>query len=305
MNPQALSTIHLELDLNAKTSIVGVLCCKVMRDGASRSWNIIKGKGKGGSQREHTVSRGSEVSDGFNGVERVRPVFENAFVGSQIAITHLQSAVANEIIVIIAPCSDHHFGIHYYFVVVAPIHVLVQHCETQIMDAFGYAFLTNFKATFSIRVAIRINQAISTMCGSARMMMRAVVMMVGLTLVVGIGRSNSEGGGDEAPKVTVRMTNDIGRDLVLTIHCRHEDEDLGEQVVQPRTNYEFSFIPNFWGTNLYTCQFSWEGGVSHFFDIFKMDRDYGHCTTCVWSIREYKPCRLNDQTHAFDDCFDW
>lgn len=49
----------------------------------------------------------------------------------------------------------------------------------------------------------------------------------------------------------VNITNDLGGDLTLTIHCKSADDDLGVHVLSPLISYEFVFRPNMWCVNLY------------------------------------------------------
>ncbi|XP_028773432.1 S-protein homolog 2-like [Neltuma alba] len=123
-------------------------------------------------------------------------------------------------------------------------------------------------------------------------------------LILIVGATTRSEAGIAIPKRTVRMTNDLGGGLDLTVHCKQKDEDLGVHLLHPNETYEFTFRPNFWGTTLYFCGFSWPG-VLHWFNIFTMKRDFKKCFTCIWQIRQDKPCRLGKKSHVFDDCYNW
>ncbi|XWS13511.1 hypothetical protein CRYUN_Cryun36dG0043300 [Craigia yunnanensis] len=103
--------------------------------------------------------------------------------------------------------------------------------------------------------------------------------------------------------VHVQISNDIGKDLDLTVHCKSKDDDLGNQVISYQNTWEFHFRPNVWGTTQYYCSMAWKGAF-HWFDIFVANRDYPYCHVCQWSIKPDGPCRFNYDTKKFD-CFKW
>ncbi|KAF5735404.1 hypothetical protein HS088_TW15G00906 [Tripterygium wilfordii] len=74
----------------------------------------------------------------------------------------------------------------------------------------------------------------------------------------------------------------------FNIHCLSGDDDLGEHQVTHQQDYHFAFTPNFIGTTLFHCTFSWPGQF-HKFDIYKATRD--GCTTCKWDIYSTGPYR--------------
>ncbi|WZZ52360.1 hypothetical protein YC2023_052467 [Brassica napus] len=67
----------------------------------------------------------------------------------------------------------------------------------------------------------------------------------------------------------------------------------------------FRFHVNISKTTKYRCHFSWYGGGSHYFDIFKVSRDntpFGKvpiCKECIWEVRKESRdgkssiCRIN------------
>ncbi|XP_038698049.1 S-protein homolog 5-like [Tripterygium wilfordii] len=75
-------------------------------------------------------------------------------------------------------------------------------------------------------------------------------------------------------KVTTHINNDLGPGIDLTLHCKSKEDDLGEHVLQYHDQgYEFRFRPNIWGSTLFFCSFSWQGGPIHWFDIYDYRRD--------------------------------
>ncbi|KAL6292379.1 hypothetical protein ACE6H2_000521 [Prunus campanulata] len=60
----------------------------------------------------------------------------------------------------------------------------------------------------------------------------------------------------------VNITNDLGGDLTLTIHCKSGDHDLGAHVLPPLISYEFVFRPNMWWTTQYFCSVEWPAHIT-------------------------------------------
>ncbi|KAK9725544.1 hypothetical protein RND81_05G152300 [Saponaria officinalis] len=86
------------------------------------------------------------------------------------------------------------------------------------------------------------------------------------------------------PETTVHITHILGQNVVLNVHCKSKDDDLGEQVLTQGISYEFRFRPNFWGTTLFFCNFSWEGR-SQSCTIYEYNRDIDRCCDiCMWSV---------------------
>ncbi|KDP44437.1 hypothetical protein JCGZ_16270 [Jatropha curcas] len=105
-------------------------------------------------------------------------------------------------------------------------------------------------------------------------------------------------------KKTVNITNDLGPNTDLRVHCKSKDDDLGEKLLHFRGYFTFQFHPNFWGTTLFYCLMKWQN-VYHYFDIYIDDRDDKRCTVCLWLIRASGPCMLNRDTQKVNVCFPW
>ncbi|XP_024924731.1 S-protein homolog 5-like [Ziziphus jujuba] len=107
-------------------------------------------------------------------------------------------------------------------------------------------------------------------------------------------------------KEVVTIVNALGPDLVLTVHCKSKDDDLGiHNIPYKDGNYSFTFKPNIWGTTQYWCNFLWIGG-NHYFDIYIDMRDYPICNNvCSWQIYPNGPCLYNRSTQKFDLCHGW
>ncbi|KAK9102503.1 hypothetical protein Sjap_019757 [Stephania japonica] len=73
----------------------------------------------------------------------------------------------------------------------------------------------------------------------------------------------------------------------LNIHCKSKDDDLGEQALSPRKEFNWSFKDNIAGTTLFWCAMNWKDNngktLDQSFDVYKSSIV---CTTdCWWSAR--------------------
>ncbi|GMY26903.1 S-protein homolog 5-like [Fagus crenata] len=53
------------------------------------------------------------------------------------------------------------------------------------------------------------------------------------------------------------MTNNLGANLDVTVHCKSKDDDLGAQLLNPSGTYEFRFVPSFEGITQFFCRMEW------------------------------------------------
>lgn len=86
------------------------------------------------------------------------------------------------------------------------------------------------------------------------------------------------------PKTLVHITNYLDPGTNLTVDCNGQGKDVGTQVINYGLYYEFRFIPNFWSTTRYFCNFTWSGGSQGCY-IYKYHRDLHRCCdTCMWNV---------------------
>ncbi|XP_021607741.1 S-protein homolog 5 [Manihot esculenta] len=83
---------------------------------------------------------------------------------------------------------------------------------------------------------------------------------------------------------TVNITNNLGANIELNVHCKSKNDDLGQQQIPYKDFWYFKFRPNFWGTTLFYCSMNWEQ-ISHWFNIYVDARDNPKCIICQWSIQ--------------------
>ncbi|KAJ0084861.1 hypothetical protein Patl1_29710 [Pistacia atlantica] len=72
--------------------------------------------------------------------------------------------------------------------------------------------------------------------------------------------------------MVVKIFNEIGKGIPLTVKCKLGDKDLEKKLVYYKEYYKFSFNPRPKGTALYFCNFAWQNEF-HLFDVWVNDRD--------------------------------
>lgn len=63
--------------------------------------------------------------------------------------------------------------------------------------------------------------------------------------------------------------NNYLKDEALQVHCKSADDDLGAKSIPYTLRYAFDFTQNFFGTTLYSCEFSAPGFPTTNIDVFK------------------------------------
>ncbi|KAL3620069.1 hypothetical protein CASFOL_034981 [Castilleja foliolosa] len=84
---------------------------------------------------------------------------------------------------------------------------------------------------------------------------------------------------------TVRVYNNLGYGISLTLHCKSKDDDLGIQVLDNEDSFEWRFHPNWLGTTLFFCSME-SNDKNGAFDIYKDERDGERCRECVWKVTQ-------------------
>jgi len=87
-------------------------------------------------------------------------------------------------------------------------------------------------------------------------------------------------------KVHMRIVNNLGDNQPVTVHCKSKNDDLQAHVLYDGQSLRWHFRPNFWGTTLFFCGFSWARGEG-VYDIYKSRRDMHRCRhQCDWYVRQ-------------------
>ncbi|KAI3893061.1 hypothetical protein MKX03_033033 [Papaver bracteatum] len=95
-------------------------------------------------------------------------------------------------------------------------------------------------------------------------------------------------------KKYVSVQNDIDPNILLVLHCRSSEDDLGEHTLNYKQSFKWSFKVNWKQTTTFSCDSSWyesaSGKMYHLqqFNAYKAKRDWRHhCEDlCYWSIRQ-------------------
>jgi hypothetical protein len=85
--------------------------------------------------------------------------------------------------------------------------------------------------------------------------------------VVGIGKHHLK---------IVKVINDLGNGLPLTLGCKSKDNDLGVRTLRPNGFFEIKFTPNFWGTTVFFRKLTWKSQI-HWLNIYDYARDGDVC----------------------------
>ncbi|XP_050211379.1 S-protein homolog 5-like [Mercurialis annua] len=101
-------------------------------------------------------------------------------------------------------------------------------------------------------------------------------------------------------KTHVYITNDVGKGVDLTVHCKSKNNDLGAHLLHDQQMFEFSFIPSLWGNTLFYCKFTWSGQLK-WFDIYVEHKSRDDCEDCYWKIKPNGPCMQKNP----EACFPW
>ncbi|KAI3469910.1 hypothetical protein Pfo_026573 [Paulownia fortunei] len=87
------------------------------------------------------------------------------------------------------------------------------------------------------------------------------------------------------PKTTVRVHNNLGKNINLTLHCKSKDDDLGLHLLRNGNSFQWKFHPNFIGTTTFFCGMEWKN-VRGTFDIYVAKRDSERCLECAWKVTQ-------------------
>lgn len=86
-------------------------------------------------------------------------------------------------------------------------------------------------------------------------------------------------------KTYVRVSNDLGGNINLLVHCRSKDSDLGVHQIGNRQYIDWTFRDNIIGTTLYWCNMKWNQ-IDRSFQIYSTHADRRYCMLMCWrSVR--------------------
>uniref|UniRef100_A0A7N0TAP2 S-protein homolog n=1 Tax=Kalanchoe fedtschenkoi TaxID=63787 RepID=A0A7N0TAP2_KALFE len=110
------------------------------------------------------------------------------------------------------------------------------------------------------------------------------------------------------PKMTVYIKHSMGQGVMVDVHCKSKDNDLGNHRLADGRWYRFSFRPNAWFTTLFWCDVSWNGR-RQVFNAYGGKGSYWNCVSlgcdCPWKLTPDGPCFFDRKTQKCDICQGW
>ncbi|KAG4403557.1 hypothetical protein AAZX31_01G129100 [Glycine max] len=79
-------------------------------------------------------------------------------------------------------------------------------------------------------------------------------------------------------KKTVRVYNGMNDGILVYLHCRSRDNDLGQHVLAVGEYQEWSFTDNLFGTTLFWCTMD-AGNVHASFEVYNAQTEEMNCST--------------------------
>ena len=130
---------------------------------------------------------------------------------------------------------------------------------------------------------------------------RFSIIMAITTITILVNINDSKAFTVPGTTIYVKITNKLGKNKTLLLHCRSDDDDLGDHSLEPKKSYDFNFGESFLWTTLYSCGFTFDG-QNHEFDIY--DAATMNCVEhCWWEVKENGPCLYKDGKYS--DCQPW
>ncbi|ERN03203.1 hypothetical protein AMTR_s00003p00152430 [Amborella trichopoda] len=107
-------------------------------------------------------------------------------------------------------------------------------------------------------------------------------------------------------KIEIQITNRLGGERSLNLHCQSKDDDLGKQTLKEGNSFRFEFSPNFFGGTLFYCDMEWERVSKFSFDAYSEERDVDQCRSkCMWLVAEEGIYRWSDRNGFWAFMFFW
>ncbi|KAE9591136.1 putative plant self-incompatibility S1 [Lupinus albus] len=116
----------------------------------------------------------------------------------------------------------------------------------------------------------------------------SLLLLIAILVAISEGRS-------------VYVRNDLGNGIVLNIHCKSDDKDIGVQTLNYQREFNFPIKAKICKTTIYSCTMTWNGRL-HVLDAFNSKRDGKLGGDIKWSIQNNRPCLFNSSTKKYDLC---
>ncbi|CAI9774226.1 unnamed protein product [Fraxinus pennsylvanica] len=98
------------------------------------------------------------------------------------------------------------------------------------------------------------------------------------------------------PKAHVTIIGNVERGT-LTIHCYSGGNDLGIRDLAYNQSFQFSFVPNIWGSTKFVCDFNTQFGSGNYAVYDNLMESQRCGLYCVWYIKENGPCLVLNPKH--------
>ncbi|KAL2342385.1 hypothetical protein Fmac_003670 [Flemingia macrophylla] len=103
---------------------------------------------------------------------------------------------------------------------------------------------------------------------------------------------------------TVRVKNDLNNGIIIYLHCRSKDDDLGQHSLLVGEQQAWSFQENIFATTLFWCTLVAENWTFKF-DVFSAKKDSNCIDECNRSIRSDGAYFWNQLDKVWEKRFSW
>ncbi|XP_027343143.1 S-protein homolog 5-like [Abrus precatorius] len=79
----------------------------------------------------------------------------------------------------------------------------------------------------------------------------------------------------------VRVINELGNEILLYVHCKSGDDDLGLHILEYEQYQEWSFKNNLSGTTLFWCSLRWNDEQQNI-EVYNYRKDNKYCSSKCW-----------------------
>ncbi|KAI9100903.1 hypothetical protein K1719_024027 [Acacia pycnantha] len=107
------------------------------------------------------------------------------------------------------------------------------------------------------------------------------------------------------PQRHVTIKNDLGQDILLTIHCKSKNDDLGSHNLSLHSTFHWDFKSNAFTMNTLFYCYVYFGKVEGTFNAYDAARDDASCTDCKWSIKTDGAYWYNPENGKWDRLYRW
>ncbi|KAB2609681.1 hypothetical protein D8674_041499 [Pyrus ussuriensis x Pyrus communis] len=134
----------------------------------------------------------------------------------------------------------------------------------------------------------------------------ALLMILSLLLLLSECSLAFDTLGMDVPKRVVNITNYLGPNIVLTLHCKSNDDDLGKHDLSFENSFHWEFKSNALFPNTVFYCYMWWQDVYGSFDVYKAQRDDERCgDKCWWRIKQTGAFSFDESKDRWDLMYIW